>query len=929
MLWRKVLFQLLLFMGSLGAASMAPARAYAVPASPDVHSLEQPDGTKFNAVQWGDENRHGWETEDGYTVVFEEKMNRWTYARRGFDGSLVGTASIAGKDTPPADLKKRIRPLVRKGEPVIKKKTSKEKAFAAPSLAPSGVLAPQGVSGPQLIAPPTATANVAVVLVNFSDRTTTYGPASFNSLLFGNGNYSMSDYYKEVSYNNFSISPGPGSLAQWYLASQTHNYYGTNDFYNVLFVMEAAQLADAAGFDFNAYDADGDCKVDVLAVVHQGPGQEATGNSYDIWSHRFSLTDAAAACAYYACGLTLGPITTNSVCTANPVQHVDVDDYIIMPEKYGTGISTMGVFAHEYGHSFGLPDLYDTDYSSEGVGVWSLMAAGSWNKVTRPGDRPAHMDAWSKYALGWVTPIQVAGALSNESISSAATDADVYQLRSGSPISGTGEYFLVENRQKSGFDAGLPGTGLLIWHVDENQSEANGGYENDCERFWWPYPYYSWYEDCGSTYHYHVALVQADNQYDLEWGTCSNCGGNRGDAGDPFPGTAGKRFFSASSDPYNNSNLYSGAASNVIVTTISNSGAVMTASMTASPLVAVSLAEAVDNPTQFDGLTPLVWTTGGTGSWTGQELISYAGADAAQSPILGNSVSSSMLTTVAGPASISFRWKVSSQPTYDYVNFTVNGVQKARISGEVNWQQKWYTLAAGSNTLKWTYAKNASVSKGIDAAWVDNMVVSPYTKVAVLSPNGGEKFATGSSQTITWNAPAAAEKFKLYYTINSGMSWVLIADNVLGNTYPWSVPVVNGNKTGCKVKVVAYTATGALVGSDTSNTKFTIEVLRVTAPNGGEPLPSGAGGSIDFTLNSTLTPVASITFYYTSNGGMSWKLIDTITSGSFAPGPNSHPWTIPTVTAAKLKCKVKMVLKSVTGALVGTDTSDAFFTINP
>jgi hypothetical protein len=288
-----------------------------------------------------------------------------------------------------------------------------------------------------------------------------------------------------------------------------------------------------------------------------------------------------------------------------------------------------------------------------------------------------------------------------------------------------------------------------------------------------------------------------------------------------------------------------------------------------------------------------------------------------------------MLTTVAGPASISFRWKVSSQPTYDYVNFTVNGVQKARISGEVNWQQKWYTLAAGSNTLKWTYAKNASVSKGIDAAWVDNMVVSPYTKVAVLSPNGGEKFATGSSQTITWNAPAAAEKFKLYYTINSGMSWVLIADNVLGNTYPWSVPVVNGNKTGCKVKVVAYTATGALVGSDTSNTKFTIEVLRVTAPNGGEPLPSGAGGSIDFTLNSTLTPVASITFYYTSDGGMSWKLIDTITSGSFAPGPNSHPWTIPTVTAAKLKCKVKMVLKSVTGALVGTDTSDAFFTINP
>ena len=77
---------------------------------------------------------------------------------------------------------------------------------------------------------------------------------------------------------------------------------------------------------------------------------------------------------------------------------------------------TIGVFAHEYGHALGLPDLYDTDYSSNGIGDWSLMAGGSHNYIVRGGDSPAHLDAWCKYSLRWVTPTQVSGTLPNESI---------------------------------------------------------------------------------------------------------------------------------------------------------------------------------------------------------------------------------------------------------------------------------------------------------------------------------------------------------------------------------------------------------------------------------------------------------------------------------------------------------------------------------
>jgi hypothetical protein len=145
-----------------------------------------------------------------------------------------------------------------------------------------------------------------------------------------------------------------------------------------------------------------------------------------------------------------------------------------MPETLAGGISTMGVFAHEYGHALGLPDLYDTDYSSQGAGDWSLMSGGSWNGAARIGDRPAHLDAWCKYALGWATPMLIAASQDNITIAPASQSNAVYQFLPGSPASG-GEYFLVENRQTTpgSFDYALPGPGLLIWHIDESRNLGN------------------------------------------------------------------------------------------------------------------------------------------------------------------------------------------------------------------------------------------------------------------------------------------------------------------------------------------------------------------------------------------------------------------------------------------------------------------------
>ena len=366
----------------------------------------------------------------------------------------------------------------------------------------------------------------------------------------------MKDYYQEISYWVFSVSAGPVGVVGWYTAANGHDYYGQNDAggndrWPGDLVYEAVAAADGAGFDFAPYDQDGDCYVDVVNIIHQGSGEEAGGPATDIWSHRWSLNGALFwGYSHY------GAYTTNDPCPGGG--NIIANDYVIQPETLWGGQQTTGVFAHEYGHALGLPDLYDTDGSSEGIGDWSLMAVGSWNSVTVAGDRPAHMDAWCKYALGWATLTQVTGTLTSESITQAATAADVYQLLSGSPSTG-GECFLVENRQNTGFDAGLPGEDLLIWHIDESVTTNR----NEC---------YPGGPSCASQ-HYHVALVQADNLWDLEMNI------NRGDSGDPYYSPANTSFTGASSP---NSNLYNGSASNVSVTNISTNGSTMTADLSSS-----------------------------------------------------------------------------------------------------------------------------------------------------------------------------------------------------------------------------------------------------------------------------------------------------------------------------------------------------------
>lgn len=500
-----------------------PAGAFAVPAAPFEHTLKQKDGTDIKARQWGDEQNHGFESLEGYQIVFDAATGNWVYAVEDRSGNPKG---------PVAPSYRRLRASFSVG-----------KAQAA--VSPAGI------------------ANIATILVNFSDTATTHTRQDFESNLFGSGVNSMKDYYEEASYGAFGISSGPAGVWDWVAAPKTHDYYGENDaegfdMYAAELVINAATAADP-NFNFAPYDEDGDCYVDALAVIHQGTGEEASPNASDIWSHQYDLNSAKAV---YQDGS--GEYTTNDACPSQSGQKIKVNRYIIMselmPAEAGGGIATIGVFAHEFGHMLGLPDLYDIDYSSAGVGFWDLMASGAWNKVAVAGDSPAYFSAWSKYKLGWLTPQVVGGTLSAESIEQAETTKDVYRLLEGD------EYFLVENRQQTGFDAGLPGSGLAIWHIDEAKANSsNTDNSLECIPFLW---------DC-STYHYRVALVQADGLWELEKNT------DPGDGGDLYPGIKNNDAFGLSTTP--NSELYNGTASNVVVASIGPSGSSMTATLAIRP----------------------------------------------------------------------------------------------------------------------------------------------------------------------------------------------------------------------------------------------------------------------------------------------------------------------------------------------------------
>jgi M6 family metalloprotease-like protein len=411
---------------------------------------------------------------------------------------------------------------------------------------------------------------VLVLFVSFSNTAPGVGAplnmSYFDSLLFGQSynppeykaagfknyptNRTLKNYYKEVSYGKVDvITYNMPSQLGWLNVGKPVEHYvkgdGVHDYgfgaypNNVLGLVEDAVKAADAQVDFSKYARDGE--VPNLFVVQAGGGAEWSLDGNLIWSHAWSFTDDGRQ-----------PLLVDGVKVNNyammPMVGGDITGFL--GQKSGPYPPTVGVFAHEYGHVLGLPDLYDygSDGASEGVGDYSLMAGGSWNRYPNApifsGNSPAHMDPWSKYRLGFVSPIEITAA-QTLTLPPSETSPVVYKMVV--PFSNGKEYYLFENRQQIGFDQGLSRRGpavhgLAIWHVDDVVLTRNYWRPNEAEN-WKELRFASAKQVWTGESHYGVSIIQADGQWDLERGIWYDL------EGDLYPGKKGVTSFGSNTTP--------------------------------------------------------------------------------------------------------------------------------------------------------------------------------------------------------------------------------------------------------------------------------------------------------------------------------------------------------------------------------------------
>lgn len=339
--------------------------------------------------------------------------------------------------------------------------------------------------------PAEVTLRVPVILIDFADNGAdqqAHDAAYYNTLLFSQGEMqigSVQEFYLENSLGNVTIT---GEVVGWYRAPQNYSYYTNRQNGLGMYPRNAQRLAEDAirladnNIDYRRFDANDDGVVDAVMVIHSGGGAEEDPNNVNkIWSHSWQVDNA---------GIRDG-------------KHFS--QYVVLPED-----AKIGVCSHELGHAlFDLPDLYDGSNDSYGLGLWSLMAYGSWGDRGR---RPTHIDAWCKSKLGW---IQVTTPAQDIHYTLPAMLDSAQAIKLWTPAEVDSEYFLAEYRPARGFDQSLPGGGLIVYHVDERMPN------NDHP--WWP--------GHQGDRHDLIAIEQADGSWDLERRT------NAADAGDPFPGS--------------------------------------------------------------------------------------------------------------------------------------------------------------------------------------------------------------------------------------------------------------------------------------------------------------------------------------------------------------------------------------------------------
>ena len=496
----------------------------AVTAYPHPVEIKQPDGTTITVLLKGDEKIRWAETTDGYTVLYNSE-GIFEYAVLDNKGDLI-LSGIKAKD----ETKRS------KTDDDFLAKTTKGLYFSDSQVSIMKSIWEIKASESQKAFPTTGNRKLICILMGFKDVSFTKSQSDFNNL-FNQVNYStggatgsVKDFYLESSYDQFNLQVdvvGP------YTAANNMSYYGANDSYGNdanprALVTEAVNAADAS-VNFANYDNDNDGSVDGVYVIYAGYGEEAGASANAIWAHAWNITTV------YKDGVSISKYSCSAELRGNS----------------GTTITSIGVICHEFGHVLGAPDYYDTNYSTggqfDGTGKWDLMASGSWNNS---GITPAQHNAYTKiYYYNWAQATLLSSA-SNISVTNSVDNKSFYRINSTT----SGEFWLIENRQQIGFDAQIPGHGLLIYHVHSGIGSVGNAINATYPQRMYP-----------------VCASATTNP-----GTTASTYGTINSGGCPFPGTSNKTSFTDNTTP--NMKSWAGANTSKPITNISENSTTKTVS---------------------------------------------------------------------------------------------------------------------------------------------------------------------------------------------------------------------------------------------------------------------------------------------------------------------------------------------------------------
>lgn len=486
---------------------------FAIPAYPKPLKVKQADGSWLTIQMRGDEHGHYVLTSDGIPLVFNARQKNYEYADWK-DGKVQASGIKAAEAS---ERTAKVKAFVKSQDKSAILDSFKRARLQQlqQTLSSRRNVSLKASSNPQKEKlnnfPTIGEVHSLVILVQFADtKFSTIGSDAhqfFNNMLnepgftYSNGaNGSARDFYLNSSNGRFQPQfdvIGPVTLPEKY------SYYGANKGSSVdnpvrleEFVREACTLA-APSVDFSQYDHNQDGFIDNIYFFYAGKGEADSGDGNALWPHSAYYSDIATQAGAAQTSLKLDGVEVGNYTCSN-----EINGTLITPQPAG-----IGTFVHEFGHVLGLADHYDVNYgiTTFAPGSFDTMAQASYNNN---GNTPAAFSAYERACLGWLDLTVLKNGVDTLNVLPDLNDSNkAYMV----PVGGTNdqEYFIMENRQQKGWDAFIPGHGMLLWHIDY---DAKAWEKNELNI---------------TGTHQRVDIVEADNKLT-----------DNTRAGDPFPGTS-------------------------------------------------------------------------------------------------------------------------------------------------------------------------------------------------------------------------------------------------------------------------------------------------------------------------------------------------------------------------------------------------------